>query len=387
MRAASTAAGAAQTTRDSTASNHSPPGSDAPRLGSLSLSDQVGKMSVLSYFAGAALTALIAYLIVVGEPILLPFVIAGFVAHLVNALAELSCAVRIRGKPLPGSVRFGLAILVLLLLSWALLNLVIRNVGYVFAAAPGYERNLQQVANQIGDLFGLDEVPGLQTVFEGLQVSNLIRTLASGLKEMVGSIGTVLLYVTFILLEQHSFPRKIAALFPDREREERVHRMLHRMGDEIQTYVWLKTVISLLAAGGTYVVLKLVGVDLAEFWALLTFALNFIPYIGAWLSVIFPSVLSLLQFGALGPFFATVGGLSVVQFTTGSILEPRVMGQGLNLSPVVMLLALAVWGTVWGVVGMFLAVPLMVVIMIVCSYFEATRPIAILMSANGELRT
>ena len=81
-----------------------------------------------------------------------------------------------------------------------------------------------------------------------------------------------------------------------------------------------------------------------------------------------------------------LGALGVIQFTTGSIIEPKFLGTGLNLSPVIMLLSLAVWGTIWGVVGMFLAVPMMVVLMIVCSHFAATRAIAVLLSTSGEVR-
>jgi len=127
--------------------------------------------------------------------------------------------------------------------------------------------------------------------------------------------------------------------------------------------------------------------DLAEFWALLIFALNYIPYIGAWLGVIFPTLLAAAQFGDPGRVFGIAAALAVVQFTTGSVLEPRVMGRGLNLSPVIMLLSLAFWGTVWGVVGMLLAVPLMVVIMIVCAHVDSLRPVAVLLSADGKPAT
>ncbi len=116
------------------------------------------------------------------------------------------------------------------------------------------------------------------------------------------------------------------------------------------------------------------------------FALNYIPYIGAWLGVIFPALLALVQFDTLTPFLVTTAALTAIQFTGGSIIEPRLMGTGLNVSPVFMLLSLALWGMVWGVVGMFLAVPMMVVVMIVCSHIEATRPIAVLLSADAELR-
>jgi predicted PurR-regulated permease PerM len=130
-----------------------------------------------------------------------------------------------------------------------------------------------------------------------------------------------------------------------------------------------------------------VGIDLAEFWALLIFSLSYIPYIGAWLGVIFPTALALVQFETLTPFLITAGLLALVQFACGSILEPRIMGKGLNISPMVMLLSLSIWGAIWGVVGMFLAVPLTVVVMIVCSHFAPTRPLAILLSADGTVRT
>ena len=98
--------------------------------------------------------------------------------------------------------------------------------------------------------------------------------------------------------------------------------------------------------------------------------------------MIFPSFLALVQFDSLTSVLVTIAGLTFIQFTGGSIIEPRLMGTGLNVSPVVMLLSLALWGSIWGVVGMFLAVPMMVVVMIICSNVKATRPIAVLMSAS-----
>jgi predicted PurR-regulated permease PerM len=215
----------------------------------------------------------------------------------------------------------------------------------------------------------------------------MARSLAAAVAAVIGNIGTVTVYVVFLLLEQHSFDKKIAALCHGPEREALMHRMLDRIGSQVQTYVWLKTMMSLVVGAGSYLVMKIVGVDFAELWAFLIFALNYIPYLGALFGVIIPTVLVLVQFGTLKPVLVTAGILTVIQFTTGSIIEPRLMGKGLNLSPVVMLMSLAVWGTIWGVVGMFLAVPLMVVAMIVFSHFESTRGIAVLMSADGELRT
>jgi AI-2 transport protein TqsA len=345
------------------------------------------RANVVVYAAAAGLTALAVYLMTVGQSILLPFVIALFVWYLINALATVSRGIHIGGTTLPPSLRFGAAIVILALLSWLAVTLVASNINQLAAAAPRYEQNLRLLVNRAGAVMGYDELPHLFVLFEGERLATLLRNLAGALTYLVGIVGTVAIYVVFLLLEQHSFNSKIAALFPDADREARVHRILERVGAQVESYVWLKTVMSALPALVSYVVMKIVGLDMAEFWALLIFGMNYIPYFGAWLGVIIPTILAAIQFGTLAPVLWIAGALTIVQFTTGSILEPRIMGQGLNLSPVVMLLSLAFWGTIWGVVGMFMAVPLMVVIMIVCSHVEATRPIAVLMSANGEVRT
>jgi predicted PurR-regulated permease PerM len=345
------------------------------------------KLNLLAFASAAALTVLVAYLMVVGQPILLPFVIAVFVWYLINALSALSGRISIRGHPLPGRLRFGLAIGALLLLSWLVVQLIIDNVSYVMAAGPVYEQNLLRLANRGGSWFGYEELEDVRVLFGGLNVNALLRSLTLGLTGMLGSVGTVAIYTVFLLLEQHHFDTKITALFPDPQREALVRRILDRIGAEIQTYVWLKTLISAGTALACYAVMKTAGLDLAEFWALVIFALNFIPYIGSWLGVIFPGLLALVQFESSTSILMIVVGLTLIQFTGGSIIEPRLMGTGLNVSPVCMLLSLALWGAMWGVVGMFLAVPIMVVIMIVCSHINATRPIAILMSADGVLRS
>jgi AI-2 transport protein TqsA len=342
-------------------------------------------MPVVNYAAAAALTALVLYLLVVGKPILLPLVIAIFVWYLINALAAVFERVQIHEQALPAIARFGAAILVLLGLLWFVVNLVIGNINQVAAAAPSYEENLAQLLERVSEWLGMDEVPTIQALFEGVNVTDLIRNLAAAITGIIGNAGTMLIYVAFLLLEQSSFNKKIAALFPDAKREAFVHRIIQRIATEIQTYVWLKTLTSLLTGFLSYLVMKMVGVDFAEFWALLIFALNYIPYIGALLGVVFPTLLTLVQFDTLTPFFIVAGTLTLIQFMIGNVLEPRIMGKGLNISPLIMLLSLAVWGSIWGVVGMFLAVPLMVVVMIICANFDATRPVAIMLSEDGQL--
>lgn len=344
------------------------------------------KMTIMHYAAIAVLTTLVGYLLVIGKPILLPFVMAIFVWYLINALAAQFGRLHLQGRLLPVWGRYTLAVLLLLGVFWFVIDLVARNISQVGEAAPLYEHNLRQLIERTAGMMGIEQLPSLQAMFEGMKLSDVIRRLLSAVTTIAGSVGTVLVYVAFLLLEQSSFKRKIAALLPEVEREAFVLRLLERIGNEIQTYVWLKTLGSLLTGFLSYLVMKIIGIDFAEFWALLIFALNYIPYIGALLGVIFPAVIALVQFDTLTPFVAATILLTLIQFLIGNMLEPRLMGKGLNISPLVMLLALAFWGSIWGVTGMFLAVPLMVVVMIICSNFEHGRPVAILLSEDGQLR-
>jgi AI-2 transport protein TqsA len=103
------------------------------------------------------------------------------------------------------------------------------------------------------------------------------------------------------------------------------------------------------------------------------------------LGVVFPSLLALVQFSTIGPFVAVVVLLSVTQFVIGNVVEPKLMGGKLNLSPLVVIFSLVLWGKLWGVPGMFLCVPLTVIAMIVMGTFERTRPVAVLLSADGAV--
>ncbi len=129
--------------------------------------------------------------------------------------------------------------------------------------------------------------------------------------------------------------------------------------------------------------MKIVGLDFAEFWALLIFFLNYIPNIGAIVATAFPSLLALIQFQNWLPFIIITSALTTIQFIVGNLIEPRYLGKSLNLSPLVMLIALAVWGAIWGVIGMFLAVPITVMMIIIFAHFEKTRGLAILLSQDG----
>lgn len=340
-------------------------------------------MPVITFAAAAVLVVLSVLVMVVGRSILVPLVVALFAVHLINGFAALTRRVTVFGRPLARWVRAGVALVLLYYLSSLGVRMVVSNSSQLIAAAPIYENNLRMLAAQAGDWLGLDPAALVDGPFERGRMTSLLRSVALSLTGMLGGFGTILIFTVFLLLEQHSVEKKLTGLFPDEPRQRVVRGILDQVEDDVQTYILLKAVLSGATTLLSYLVMKAVGLHLAEFWAVLIFFLNFIPYIGAWSGVLFPGLLAIMQFDALRPIVVTIGLLTIVQFTGGTIIEPRVMGTRLNVSPLVVLLSLAVWGSIWGITGMFLAVPIMVVIMIVCSAFAATRPIAILLSADG----
>ena len=138
-------------------------------------------------------------------------------------------------------------------------------------------------------------------------------------------------------------------------------------------YDWISALTGLFS----YAIFRFLGLEFAETWAVLTFALNFIPSIGSVIAVVFPAVVSLVQFDTIGPFLTIVMGCGLVQFLIGNILDPAMLGRSLNLSTLMVILALTFWSAVWGIIGAFLSVPLTVCILIVLSNVPATRHLAL----------
>ena len=338
---------------------------------------------VLAAWLGVALMG--GYLLHVGSGVLIPFALAVLIWQLINAASERFDRVRIAGRALSRWQRLLIGIALAVLALWLFANLVLSNVGAVSASAPTLEANLIALLPRIARLFGLPPPESVAELMAQLDIDVMIRGIAATLAGFVGSLGLVALYVAFMLFEQDTFERKIVRLSGDPVRAETARGVLVDIERRVERYLWIKSLTSLLTAFLSWVVLALIGCQNASFWAVIIFFINFIPVVGSMVGAVFPSLLLLVQFGSFGVFFLGLFCLTVVQIGVGNILEPRLMGRSLNLSPIAILVALAVWGGLWGVAGMFLCVPITVIVMIVCAHFEATRPFAVLLSADGDV--
>ncbi len=224
-------------------------------------------------------------------------------------------------------------------------------------------------------------------------VNALVAGLDPGkyLPVVAGSVQTlgqfsleVLLFLGFLIASRHGFERKAVRLFHGREGRHEALAVFIRVRDSLERYLWIQTVCGALIAIGSWLLMMAIGLQNAFFWAFLIFVLNYIPIVGAAVGIFAPALFALLQFPTPWQGVFLAAALLALAFTVGNILLPRMQGRQLNIDPVMILLSLGFWGTVWGATGMFLSTPLTILVMVILAQFDGTRWIAVLLSADGD---
>ncbi|MES0861448.1 AI-2E family transporter [Ruegeria sp. SCPT10] len=248
-----------------------------------------------------------------------------------------------------------------------------------------YEAQFDSAINRIAGLVGSDVTTFIRDNLVSIDMSYLARLLLGSATSLLNQFFLISLYVSFLMVERLAFRKKIQLAAGSPETGKELSAMLDAISFSLQRYVGVKTLISLITAGISYSIFRMLGLEYAETWAVLTFALNFIPSIGSIIAVVFPAMIALVQFETIGPFLVVVLGCGTIQFLIGNFLDPAMLGRSLNMSTFLVILALTFWTTVWGLIGAFLSVPLTVCILIVFSHIPALRPVAILMSLDGRL--
>ena len=342
---------------------------------------------IMTFSAGLISVTLIGYLLMTGRSFLLPWVIALFVWNLLNTLNRSIQHLPGLGKYLPEKVSMLLSFVVVVGCVWELVHIVSDNVNEVINASARYIESFRHLTGQLNQQLLAKSMTYVERMSDELDVQKILINVYAGFTTVASSAFLIAIYIMFLFVEQAVFATKIKRLVPSEKQRQVMSELMTRTLRDIQTYLGLKTLMGLLTAFASWGIMTWIGLDFAEFWALLIFFLNYIPNIGSIIATLFPALLALIQFQTWFPFVAMTSGLVAVQFVIGTLLEPRYLGRSLNLSPLVILFALGLWGVIWGVVGMFLAVPITVMMMIVLAHFPATRPFAIMLSKDGLIET
>lgn len=343
-------------------------------------------MKLMKYAMAMLIVALVFTLLIVAQRLLLPLVIAIAIWYLINLVAGGFARLHIGKVYIPRFLCFAASIFTFAFGISVLVQFVGGSFNDLGSVATTYEANLRSLWNRLPYAEYLPIEGFLQTVSDRLDLSAILTSVAVSFTSIARDSLLILIYVMFLLFEQGNFNRKLTALVGDAQQEKRLLLILEQVKADVQKYLGIKFLASALTGTLSYLLLRGLGINFAEIWGLLIFLLNFIPTIGSIVATIFPSLMALAQSNDdFGLFFTVLFGISALQVLIGNILEPRITGKSLNLSPVVILFNLALWGAIWGVPGMFLCVPLLIITTIVMSHFPKTRPIAILLSSNGHV--
>ncbi len=338
---------------------------------------------LLNFALALFLLISIGWLLVVGRPIILPIVAAIIVVYVLVSASQV-----IHRQPFMSVIPLGVVKLVLALIFGTTFvmfaALAAATVREIVAVAPVYEANVDAFLVGIAEKYELDhqELWGhLRAVtIDAFDLRVVLRRVLGGFTNVGATVFLIAIYAAFLLSERQGFQAKLQAALPNEAQAEKAGTLIAKMNMRIGDYLAAKTLVNILLGAISYVVLWAHGIDFALFWAVVIGLLNYIPYVGSYLGVFFPIVLSFAQFVSVPLTLSLTAFLAVTQFIVGNIIDPRFVGRQVNLSPIVVMGSLSVWAALWGIAGAILAVPMTAVLVIILASFEATKFIAILLS-------
>ncbi len=312
-------------------------------------------------------------------PLLVPFLLAVFIAMIVSPLLAW-----LKRYHLPNGVAIFFVIALVFSVGLILAAVIGSSVDNFRQDIPTYSAKLTAMSTSIQQWLSqrgiaIDSEQWSSSFNPGAVMGVVGNTLASFGNVMTNAV-MILLTVIFILAENVSFGEKLRSATGSNNSQE----WLRTFSDSVHSYLAIKAAISLLTGLVVFVWLTILGVDYAVLWGLIAFLLNFIPTVGSFIAAVPAVLLALVQ---LGVFEAglTLAGFVVVNLIMGNVLEPRWMGRGLNLSPLVVFVSLVLWGWVLGPVGMLLSIPLTIMLKIALESQDETRWIGIMLGAGKRL--
>ncbi len=302
------------------------------------------------------------------RPVLVPFVLAFLLYTLVSPILDLQ-VIRLK---VPRPIAVGITLLIVLVILGVILVFVNQAVQAIVSTAGRYSDSMVNLVRQVfSDIkeWGIELDQG--RIISDLQkrIPKLVGDTFGAIMGFSSAVLFVVIFLIFLLIGRN--PRVVSSgIYAD-------------VDEKIRKYIGTKAVISMATGLLVWVTLSLFGLELAGVFGIFAFLLNFIPSIGSIIATLLPIPIAVAQFENAWLIFAVVAVPGAIQMSIGNVIEPKLLGEGLQLHPVVILLALSFWGLLWGVVGMFLAVPMTAIIRIILMQFDTLRPVGRLLA--GEL--
>lgn len=310
--------------------------------------------------------------------IIVPFVIAVFLNYAISPVVKkLQSSLKI-----PRLVSTGLTVASALLVAGLIVFLAVVSLSGAFRSLEQYHHRILDLFHESALLLNRWLLPVQVTIDPATLAASLkklpflawARSVSSGVLEFFGQ--TILVALFFVFLVAGTRLKRPAA--------DRPGSISFAVNDKIARYLAVKFLTSFITGVLVGIVLAILQIDLAVLFGLLAFLLNFIPSIGSIVATLLPLPVAFLQYGTGWQFALALAIPGLIQFIIGNLIEPRIMGESLGLHPVVVLLSLLLWGFLWGVPGMLLAVPITAVLKIAFERHDITQPLARLLEGRAQ---
>lgn len=317
----------------------------------------------------------------VSAPVTLPLAIAIFLIAIFWPLE----------KRLERRMRRGGAIALTLLCFVAVIALLVLSLWYavdsVAQRAPQYEaqfnrlyEDVERQAEQLGIPISSGDPEGGAPRSQQSLLSLFLQVVP-----LVTAFFLILAYLLFGLLEARDYRAKLDQSLGG-GRGSRWLGIAQKISSDFQRFIIVRGVVAVATSLQVFLFSLLTGLDFAFIWGLITLILEIVPTVGTFVSLVLPMLFALFQFGISGKALIVFLGLGTIQFVMGNLVEPIVEGKYLRLSPLVVLISIALWGWIWGVAGAFVAVPITIMIVVTCKQFDQTRWIARLLASLEDAR-
>ncbi len=314
------------------------------------------------------------------KDIFIPIVFAVFLSYLFAPITERLAKIKI---PRVVSLLIILGIITVAGRFWV--QILINNARAFIEFYPTLEsQTLSTLTRWLQEYLKI-EVMDVQGIIQHTRVQDLLSSSVRISLAFVGKLVLTLIILVFVYLTYGNYPKLIKKAFGKSSRRlGNIFELIRNINKQITQYLMVKTLISLGTGVLTGTACAVLGIKFAVLWGFLAFLLNYIPYIGSFVAIILPIILSVFQFPHSYKPFVTGGVLFGIQLFMGNYLDPEMMGNKFNLSPIVIIFSLFFWGYVWGIVGAFLAVPITATIKILMQNIEPLQSFAVLMSKRAD---
>jgi predicted PurR-regulated permease PerM len=324
-------------------------------------------------------------ILIFGKDLLIPFVIALIFWFLIKEIRDLLKKIKFINEKIPNIILNIIGFALIFLIIGGVVKILSVNIQQLSTQLPSYQNNITKITDAVNTTFNIDVISSAKEFLGEYKYTKLLSALFSSLKDLFGDAFLIIIYTLFLLLEEPFFSKKINAIYAKQDDQNEVNVVLKQLNKSIGRYISLKTIISLLTGTLSYFALIFIGIDAPLFWAFLIFLMNYIPAIGSLIATVFPALFAMLQFGELMPGVWVLIIVGAIQLVVGNFIDPKLTGSSLNVSPLVVLIGLAFWGAIWGIIGMILSVPITVALIIIFSEFPRTQAIAILLTKDGKI--